>query len=84
MAKLTKKERQWLEELQEVLDRCPSARLGFYTTGDPDIAVYDANKEDAINDSIDRNGWDFCSAVAKHSAGLRTIRFPAPVHSTAG
>ncbi len=32
MATLTKKERAWLNELQEVLDRCPSPKkIGFYT-----------------------------------------------------
>ena len=35
MATLTKKERAWLNELQEVLDRCPSPKkIGFYTIGD--------------------------------------------------
>ncbi|SQD05030.1 phage protein [Escherichia coli] len=38
MATLTKKERAWLNELQEVLDRCPSPKkIGFYTIGDKSI-----------------------------------------------
>ena len=42
MATLTKKERAWLNELQEVLDRCPSPKkIGFYTIGDKSIYLYD-------------------------------------------
>ncbi len=38
MATLTKKERAWLNELQDVLDRCPSPKkIGFYTIGDKSI-----------------------------------------------
>ncbi|MDU3882205.1 MAG: hypothetical protein E7G78_13075 [Escherichia coli] len=49
MATLTKKERAWLNELQDVLDRCPSPKkIGFYTIGDKSIldwcvAVHDMN-----------------------------------------
>ncbi len=41
MATLTKKERAWLNELQDVLDRCPSPKkIGFYTIGDKSIYLY--------------------------------------------
>lgn len=82
---LTKAERAWLAELQEVLNRCPSKRLGFYTIGDPEITIYDRSKEDQITDVLDRRGnADFCTAVAENDAELSNIKFPAPVHSTAG
>ena len=45
MATLTKKERAWLNELQEVLDRCPSPKkIGFYTIGDKSIYLYDLRR----------------------------------------
>ncbi|CAI1744431.1 hypothetical protein [Serratia entomophila] len=85
MAKLTKAEKKWLDELQEVLNRCPTDRLGFYTVGDPDITVYDRSKEDSINTILDTSDSDWDSCVIKAKANLdASIIFPAAVHSTAG
>ncbi len=45
MATLTKKEQAWLNELQDVLDRCPSPKkIGFYTIGDKNIYLYDLRR----------------------------------------
>ncbi|CAM7113615.1 hypothetical protein ESCOCP327M_21855 [Escherichia coli] len=50
MATLTKKERAWLNELQDVLDRCPSPKkIGFYTIGDKSIYLYDLRRMDEIS-----------------------------------
>lgn len=84
MAKLNKKERAWLDELQEILNRCPSKRLGFFTIGDPIIYVYDRSKEQKINDHQDRYGRDFCHSVRAMDADFCDLDFPAAVHSTAG
>ncbi|WP_199634929.1 hypothetical protein JEM67_16170 [Serratia sp. PAMC26656] len=84
MAKLTKKEQAWLDELQEVLNRCPSKRLGFYTMGDNDVFVYDVKKETEISRIMDRDNDDFGPAVDKANANLGGLFFPAQVHSTAG
>lgn len=36
MITLTKKEQAWVDELQAVINRCPSPKkIGFYTIGDP-------------------------------------------------
>lgn len=40
MDKLTAKEKAWIAEVNEVLARCPSKRLGFYTIGDPQVEVF--------------------------------------------
>ena len=66
-AKLTKKELAWLQELQDVIDRCPSPeKIGFYTIGDPTISLYDLRKEDEISaqngdlvNILNNNGWGF-------------------------
>lgn len=81
MATLTAKERKWVEELQAVLDACPSKRLGFFTVGDPQISIYDRRKEKKLDDP---KYTDFCMAVADNDAHLADLRFPAPVCSTAG
>lgn len=82
-SKPTKAEKAWLEELQELLDRCPSKRLGFYTIGDPSVSVYDCSKDAKIYEIADRGG-DFGNAVDKAGARLGDLTFPFNVHSTSG
>ncbi|MGO4744032.1 hypothetical protein [Serratia quinivorans] len=84
MAKLTKAEKKWLEELQEVLNRCPSKNLGFYTIGDPVLYVYDRRKEQQLDDYQDRHGHVFSLCVDALNAGYCDLDFPSAVHSTAG
>lgn len=84
MAKLTKAEMKWLEELQEVLNRCPSNRLGFATSGDRDITVYESSFSDLICKILDREGGDYIPTATKLGAVLGVIYFPAQVESTAG
>ncbi|HFI5325862.1 TPA: hypothetical protein ACGQSM_003695 [Serratia liquefaciens] len=84
MAKLTKKEQAWLDEFQEVLNRCPSKRLGFATAGDRDITVYDSSFSDLIFIVLEREGGDYIPTATKLGAVLGVINFPSPVESTAG
>ncbi len=86
MARLNKKERAWLDELQEVLNRCPSKRLGFYTIGDPQVVVYDLTKESKIDSLLDSgDASDWCDGVAQAGADFcEWLDFPAQAHSTAG
>ncbi|CAI0730845.1 Uncharacterised protein [Serratia plymuthica] len=86
MAKLTKAEKKWLDEFQEVLNRCPSKRLGFYTIGDYQVVVYDRSKESKINGLLESgDATDWCAGVAKAGADFgEGLDFPAQVHSTAG
>lgn len=83
MAKLTKKEQAWLDELQEVLNRCPSKRLGFATSGDRDITVYDGSFSDLIFKMLEREGGDYIPTADKLGAVFGVINFPAPVEPTA-
>jgi len=54
MAKLTKKEQAWIDELQAVLDRCPSPKkIGFYTIGDPSICLYDLRRDKEVQAALD-------------------------------
>lgn len=87
MVKLTKKELAWIDELQDVLDRCPSPKkIGFYTIGDPNIHLYDLRKVKEVQSALDsRSASDWgpaCYAAGAHIEG--TIDFPSPVESVAG
>ncbi|MDW6969920.1 hypothetical protein RNO05_23110 [Escherichia coli] len=87
MATLTKKERAWLNELQDVLDRCPSPKkIGFYTIGDKSIYLYDLRRMDEIMEALDnRSSMDWCVAVHDMNAGFdEKILFTSSVESTAG
>lgn len=86
-SKLTKKEQAWVDEVNAVLARCPSLKkIGFYTIGDPSIALYDLRRLDEVTAMLDgRNSSDWCTAVQKIGAGFdETIDFPSAVESTAG
>ncbi|QYC52621.1 hypothetical protein [Salmonella phage SSBI34] len=81
MQKLTKAEEKWIRDLQKVIDRCPSDRLGFYTIGDPMIGIYNLEFLDKISDMkgdlvsiLNQNGWGFDEI----------IYFPAPVEGVCG
>lgn len=85
--KLTKKERNWIEDLQTVLDSCPSERIGFYTIGDSCLFLYDRRKEDKIGEIQDNSNRDFGMAVDEAKARIddgTDLRFPYNVHSVAG
>lgn len=81
---LTAAEKKWLTSLQEVLDACPSKRLGFYTIGDPTVEVYDKRRDAKIDATLESGkATDFGPAVSLCKAHLGTISFPSQVHSTA-
>ncbi|VAK79349.1 Uncharacterised protein [Enterobacter cloacae] len=87
MAKLTAKERAWIDELQAVLDRCPSPlKIGFYTIGDRNISLYDLRRIEEVQNVLDsRSSSDWCTAVQEIGAGFdETIDFPSAVESTSG
>ncbi|EAZ97242.1 hypothetical protein [Marinobacter sp. ELB17] len=81
---LTKTERDWLRKLQNVLNECPSDRLGAYTVGDADLHIYDSRFESEINEILENGKGDFCLAVSDLGAELGFLTTPFPVHSTAG
>lgn len=83
---LTKDERAWLEEAQEVLNRCPSKRIAFFTTGDSEVYLHDATREDEIANQLDNEGGEWCSAAGDIGADFDGVylRFSNSVHSTAG
>ncbi|MBI6134373.1 hypothetical protein JEP93_14265 [Serratia marcescens] len=85
MTELTAAERKWLNDVQKVLNRCPSKRLGFATLGDRNVTVYDTSFSQAIEDHIFSSGTgDFIPTADRMGAVLGEITFPANVESTAG
>lgn len=81
---LTKEETVWLKKLQKLLDNPPSDRMGFYTTGDPTVTVYDHTWETSIHRLMDNGNYEFGNAVDAYDARLGELKFPNCVHSTAG
>ncbi|MBO9427887.1 hypothetical protein [Sulfitobacter sp. R18_1] len=81
---LTREEKKWLEDVQNLLDKCPSDRLGFFTIGDANLTVYDRRKDLEIDDIQDTKRRDFCNAVEDVDARITQLTFPSSVHSTSG
>ena len=81
---LTREEKKWLEDVQNLLDKCPSDRLGFFTIGDANLTVYDRRKDLEIDEIQDTKGRDFCNAVEDVGGFIKKLNFPAAVHSTSG
>lgn len=83
---LTKAERSWLTELQELLNRCPSKRIAFFTVGDSFVGLHDATREHEIDNYLNNVGGEWCGAAKEIGAdfGGVGLYFPNAVHSTAG
>ena len=79
MATLTPKEEKWMRRVQKAIAACPSADIGFFTTGDHSISVYRILEDDFIDSEK-----DLCVAVNDAEADLGELHFPHNVHSTAG
>lgn len=81
MQQLTKEEVKWLRDVQKVLDKCPSKRLGFYTIGDPNIFLYNLDYQD----EIDSEGGDLIHILRREGWGFEeTIDFPGRVEGVCG
>lgn len=82
MAKLTKKEQAWVNEVNAVLERCPSPeKIGFFTVGDSAVGLYDLRHDKEISDTNDdlivvaqRKGWLFDER----------LEFPSAVNGVCG
>lgn len=81
MDKLTRKEQAWVDEVNEVLARCPSKNLCFYTIGDPVVGIYLKKRQAACEEANDdlvrvlgRNNWNVDAE----------LRFPATVEGVCG
>lgn len=86
MKPLTAAEARWVEQLEALLAKCPSKRIGAFTVGDDFITLYDRSFDGEIDKLQDdhRGGCDFAVAVDSLECELGTVKFPFPVHSNAG
>ena len=83
--KLTKKEKAWVKKVNEVLQECPSERLGFFTIGDPELFIFDVSKLSKIGDIMDRKNSDFGPACVELKAlASEKLFFTECVESTSG
>jgi hypothetical protein len=86
LSKLTNEESLWLSDLQTLLNKCPSKRLGFYTIGDPTLVVFDAGavkRFEAQNPHLCEQ-MDYSQIVDAAGARLGSIDFHNNVHATRG
>lgn len=85
MAKLTKKEKAWVDEVNAVLARCPSKRIAFATIGDCDVSMFDVTRYADICDEVDNGKGEFIPSAARIGAAFdEVLTFPNQVESTAG
>lgn len=83
---LTAAEKKWLKELQAVLDKCPSKRMGFYTSGgSPTVHVFDLPVADAW-EAANVSQYDRMHGYGSYSLGLEAagadlgvVDFPATI-----
>lgn len=81
---MTKDEIAWVKKVQRLLSNPPSDRFGFFTVGDHNVTIYDASRQDEIDEAYESKVQEFCSAVEDCDAHLGELIFPNQVHSTAG
>lgn len=83
---LTQKELAWLDQMQNLLNKCPSNRIAFYTVGDSFLGLHDAGREAEIGQYIENNGCEWGSAAKYTGADFNgyVLNFPNCVHSTSG
>lgn len=85
MSKLSRAEKAWVHKVNVLLAECPSARIGFYTTGDATVFLFDVNRHKEISKTMDTSHSDWGQCVEEVGAGFGEIlTFPNPVESTAG
>lgn len=77
---LTKEEKSWVKKMNTLAAKCPSDRLGFFSTGDPCVGIYDKSRVDA--NSIE---GDLVSVAQNEDAMARDlIWFPSQIHAVCG
>lgn len=82
---LNPKERAWAEELNRLLQACPSTRIGAYTIGDAGFTLYDKELERRpdIHQIVD-SASDFGPGCHKAGIELAEVHSAFQIHSTAG
>jgi hypothetical protein len=85
--KLTKLEKEWLHNFQELMDNCPSERFGAYTMGDFEIVIYDKNVFEKHRNEIEKTFMYPVDEVEIHDrvgSKLHTIIMPFQVDGISG
>lgn len=82
--RLTKAENEWLDELEAVMQRCPSKRLQCYTTGDTNLTFYDKPVADAWEAKNPREQLDASELHRRAGSELRSIFGAFNIDSCAG
>jgi hypothetical protein len=81
LAELNLEEKKWVKQVNAVLAKCPSSRIGFYTIGDTSIGLYDRTYQDVIDAADD----DLVIALARTGHQFdEHLNFPDNVQGVCG
>lgn len=82
--RFTKKEREWFDKLQRVLDECPfnTSEYDSYTIGDSDVTVF--KKRSEVDQHQREHCCDIHQSVSHLDAEVYSLKFPFGVASAAG
>jgi len=81
--KLTKAESDWLAKFKSLMTECPSRRLGAYTTGDAQIAIYDKPAFDSYRIELEAKTRNM-AIHDRIGSVLDTVVMPFQVDGVAG
>ncbi|MBO1561834.1 hypothetical protein [Yersinia pseudotuberculosis] len=85
MGKLTAAEKKWVKEVNALLAKCPSKRIGFYTIGDNNVMLYDA--EQFKDKGLEDDHRDLIAVLADHGLAFGQafdLDFPNAVEGVCG
>ncbi|AVX37783.1 hypothetical protein [Yersinia massiliensis] len=85
MAELTAAEKKWVKQVNALLAKCPSNRLGFYTIGDSNVMLYDAKQ--FKDKGLENDHRDLIGVLADHDLAFDEafdLDFPNDVEGVCG
>lgn len=82
---LTAAERRWLEDLNKVLQACPSKRLAAATSGGPDLSIYDSvcEADPGYREEFEESGRDAIPFLQEKGLHLAKVHATFNIDSTA-
>lgn len=81
---LTPAEQKWLKQFQALMNKCPSKRLGAFTTGDPYLSIYDKPVFDGYREEVGNEDRDDVEIHHQLGTVLATVTMPFQVDGVAG
>lgn len=84
VAPLTAPEIKWVKEFQALMKKCPTKRLGAYTTGDASLSLYDKPMFETYRENASRDNRDDVIIHDELGTVLANIVMPFQVDGVCG